>query len=134
MKILTIFIKRLKQLLLILGGIFLLLFILSFTSLPYYAYRSLSLYKQQLSEAPDAIILMGGSGIPSPNDLIRLYYTTLAAQKNPNAQIVIAIPQRIDRIENRSIVVQKLKLDGIDPNRIIWANQGFNTRSQVVEI
>ena len=135
MKIKSIFINTLKKLLLILGGIFLLLFILSLTSIPYSAYRSLSLYKQQIEGKPDAIILMGGSGIPSPNDLIRLYYTTLAAKENPEAKIVIAMPyQGVDSTESKSIITQKLKLDGVDSSRIIWASQGFNTRSQVVEI
>lgn len=135
MKIISIFITSLKKLLLVLGGIFLLLFILSLTSIPYSAYRSLSLYKQQVKGEPDAIILMGGSGIPSPNDLIRLYYTSIAAKENPEAKIVIAMPfQGMDSIENRGLIIQKLQLDGIDTTRIVWANNGFNTRSQVVEI
>ena len=135
MKIASIFIRILKTLLLVLGGIFLLLLILSLTSIPYYAYRSLSLYKQQITEEPDAIILMGGSGIPSPKDLIRLYYTTIAAKENPNAKIVIAMPfHASESNEKREVIVQKIKLEGIDTNRIIWENQGFNTRSQVVEI
>lgn len=135
MKIISIFINGLKKLLLVLGAIFLLLIILSLTSIPYSAYRSLSLYKQQINGKADAVIMMGGSGIPSPNDLIRLYYTTIAAKENPDAVIVIAIPYNgMDSIENRSVIIQKMKLDGIEGNRIIWANQGFNTRSQVVEI
>lgn len=135
MKIKSILITNLKKLLLVLGGIFLLLFILSLTSIPYYAYRSLSLHEQQINEEPDVIILMGGSGIPSPNDLIRLYYTTIAAKENPNAKIVIAMPfHEAESIEKRGVIVQKMKVEGIDSNRIIWENKGFNTRSQVVEI
>ena len=135
MKIISIFIIGIKKLLIILGAIFLLLFILSLTSVPYSAYRSLSLYKQQIEGKPDAIILMGGSGFPSPNDLIRLYYTSIAAKENPEAKIVIAMPfQGLDSIETTSAIIQKMQLDGIDGNRIFWANQGFNTRSQVVEI
>lgn len=117
------------------GSIFLLLFILSLTSIPYSAYRSLSLYKQQINGKADAIILMGGDGIPSPGGLIRLYYTTDAAKENPKAKIVIAMPYHgNDSIETSNAIIQKMALDGIDSNRIIWANQGFNTRSQVVEI
>lgn len=135
MKILSVFIRSLKTLLIVLGGIFLILIILSLTSVPYSAYRSLSLYDQHIKGNPDAIILMGGSGIPSPDELIRLYYTTIAAKENPNAKIVIAIPDNEkDSFENNLLIQQKLKLDGIDINRILWANDGFNTRSQVVEI
>lgn len=135
MKLISLFFSTLKKLLTLLGGIFLLLIILSLTSIPYSAYRSLSLYKQQITEEPDAIILMGGSGIPSPNDLIRLYYTSISAKEYPNAQIVIAMPfHEKESIENRSVIIQKMKLDGIDSSRIVWENHGFNTRSQVVEI
>lgn len=135
MKLKSIFISSLKKLLLVLGGFFLLLIVLSLTSIPYSAYRSLSLYKQQFTGNPDAIIMMGGSGIPSPNDLMRLYYTTLAAVEYPEAKIVIAIPYHgPDSLDRRNVLVQKMELDGIDRERIVWASQGFNTRSQVVEI
>src|SRR5690554_2405295 len=129
MKLKSIFISSLKKLLLILGSIFLLLIALSLTSIPYSAYRSLSLYKQQFTGKPDVIIMMGGSGIPSATDLMRLYYTTHAAVEYPEAKIVIAIPyQGADSIENRNVIIEKMKLSGIEPDRILWASQGFNTR------
>ena len=135
MRIKSIFISSLKKVLLILGGLFLLLFILSLTSIPYSAYRSLSLYQQQIEGDAEAIILMGGDGIPSPNGLIRLYYTTVAAKENTKAKIIIAMPHHgEDSVKNSKIIIQKMNHYGIDSSRIIWANQGYNTRTQVVEI
>src|SRR5690606_12979609 len=66
--------------------------ILAFTDVPYNAYHSLSLKNQQLATKADVIILMGGDGMPSPNSLMRVYFTSKVAKENESAKIVIAMP------------------------------------------
>src|SRR6185295_18663084 len=66
------------------------LFILSFTSVPYYAYHDLSLPAETLKKKPDVIVVLGGSGMPSPDGLIRMYYTATAAHQYKQAAVITA--------------------------------------------
>lgn len=110
--------------------------VLSFTDIPYNAYHALGNPKNDTTEiAPKNIVLMGGDGMPAPNALIRLYYTAEVAKKFPNAKIIIAHPMnQNNNYKQLELMSRELVLKGIDSSRIIFEPNGFNTRSQALEI
>ncbi len=121
---------------LIVGGIlFLLLLILAFTSIPYHAYYQLSASNKKLSEAPDYIIIMGGSGMPSPDGLIKTYYGSIAANEYPKSELIIALPKNKDeKLSQLDLMADEIIKNGVDSNRIIFESKGYNTHSQSVNI
>ena len=62
--------------------------ILSFTDIPYFAYYRLGTANTKLSDPPDMIVILSGSGMPSPDGLIRAYYGVEASRKFPDAKII----------------------------------------------
>jgi uncharacterized SAM-binding protein YcdF (DUF218 family) len=119
----------------VLGIFFFLLFLLSFTSLPYYAYRSLSMESQTLSSAPDVIVILGGSGMPSPDGLMRTYCATEQALAFKQAKIIIALPYSgVDSLFQLNLMAHELIIRGVDSMRISFEPLGFNTHSQAENI
>lgn len=124
-----------KKSLLLLGGFSLVFTILSFTSLPYWAYYGLAATDDQLEVPPSTIVIMGGDGMPSPSGLMRLYNGTEKALQHPNAKVIIALPyNEFDSTYQLSLMAHELVKEGVDTNRIVFAPNGFNTRSQALEI
>jgi uncharacterized SAM-binding protein YcdF (DUF218 family) len=118
-----------------LGILFTLLISISLTDIPYNAYHYLGTNGARLKQKPDMIILLGGSGMPSADGLIRTYYTALAAKKFPLAQIIIALPSNEnDSLYQLKLMARELIMKGIDSSRIIYEPNGFNTRSQALNI
>lgn len=124
-----------KKSLLFLGGFSVVFIILSFTSLPYWAYYGLAATDDQLEVTPSTIVIMGGDGMPSPSGLMRLYNGIEKAVEHPNSKIIIALPyNEYDSTFQLSLMAYELVQKGIDTNRIVFAPKGFNTRSQALEI
>jgi len=129
--------KLFKFILGISGLLFFLLLFLSFTALPYYAYHWLGTANSELKSRPDVIVLLGGSGMPSPDGLIRSYYAAESGLKYKNAEIIIALPYNEndqDSLRQLDLMARELKLKGIEPSRIQYEPLGFNTRSQALQI
>ena len=119
----------------ILGLIAFLMLVLSFTSLPYHAYHHLGTTNSTLTCDPDIIILLGGSGMPSPDGLIRTYYTAQAAVKYSETDIIIAHPYGVnDSLGQLKLMAKELVYKGVDSSRIAFEPYGFNTRSQALNI
>lgn len=118
------------------AGVFgFLLFALSFTDLPYYAYHYLGTCNARMYHKPDVIVLLGGGGMPSPDGLIRSYYAAEAGAAYPQAEIIIALPYgETDSLRQLNLMKKELVLRGIDPARIRFEPFGFNTRSQAENI
>jgi uncharacterized SAM-binding protein YcdF (DUF218 family) len=129
-------IKSLIKKLLLFFGVFSVAFIiLSFTSLPYWAYYGLAATDDQLELAPSTIVIMGGDGMPSPSGLMRLYNGIEKAVEHPYSKIIIALPyNEFDSTFQLSLMAHELVQKGVDTNRIVFAPNGFNTRSQALEI
>ncbi|MDB4061452.1 YdcF family protein [Vicingaceae bacterium] len=124
-----------KKLLLFLGAFSLVFIILSFTSLPYWAYYGLAATDDQLEVTPSTIVIMGGDGMPSPSGLMRLYIGTEKALQHPDSKVIIALPyNEFDSTYQLSLMLCQLVEKGVDSKRIIFAPNGFNTRSQALEI
>lgn len=125
----------LKKALLLLGCFSVLFIVLSFTSLPYWAYYDLAASDDQLEVAPSTIVIMGGDGMPSPSGLMRLYKGTEKALQHPNSKVIIALPyNEFDSTFQLNLMASEMVRKGIDTNRILFAPKGFNTRSQALEI
>lgn len=113
----------------------LVMFILSFTDIPYHAYYNLGTAFPLENESPNVIVIMGGSGMPSPDGLIRTYYAAEVAKEFKNATIIIALPENErDGTHQLDLMAHELQTKGIDSARIKYESSGFNTRSQAVEI
>lgn len=119
----------------VLGFFALLGFILSFTDVPYNAYYNLGTKNTKLTRPPELIVILSGSGMPSPDGLIRAYYGVQAARQYPGAQIVIALPcDEGDSLRPLRLMADELTIKGISSSRIQFEPLGFNTRSQAMNI
>jgi uncharacterized SAM-binding protein YcdF (DUF218 family) len=119
----------------IIGVISFLFFVLSFTDLPYNAYHWLGTSNSRLARTPDVIVLLGGSGMPSPNSLMRTYCAAETAKRYPEARIIIAHPLSLeDSLLQLEIMAHELVVKGIDSSRITFEPTGYNTHSQAVNI
>lgn len=125
-----------KSLLYFVAVFSLLMLALSFTDLPYYAYHSLGVLEEDsLAPPPEYIVVMGGDGMPAPSTLIRLYYAALSANKFPRSKIILAMPMNGENDHYQlDLMARELMVKGIEKNRIMYAPNGFNTRSQAMEI
>ena len=111
------------------------LFVLSFTDIPYYAYHWLGTSSPRISHDPNIIVLLGGAGMPSPDGLMRTYYTYEAAKQFKEATIIIALPYNVnDSLHQLDLMAHELIIKGIDSLRIRYEPLGFNTRSQALNI
>lgn len=126
--ILKFLLKLIRTLLIVAGILFTILIICAFTSLPYWLRYNLGTRNSTYSFTPQYILMLGGSGMPSEENLIRLYYTAQLANKYTDAKIIIAHPK--DSAVNASLF-HELVIHGIDSSKIFFEGKGTNTRSQV---
>lgn len=119
-------------------GVFaILLLVLSFTNIPYFAYYYLGTSTPKTIHPPDLIVVLGGAGMPSPDGLIRIWYACNAAREFKKAQVIIALPYNEndrDSLHQLNLMAQELIIKGIDSSRIQFEPLGFNTRSQALNI
>lgn len=134
-RIFKLFRQFLEKGFLILGIVFLILILLSFTSLPFWGYYWLGTSKSKISEKPEYIILLGGGGMPSESSLMRAYFVHRAAVESPESRIVISIPGNPeDSTSTARRVAAELILKGISPERILFEQTATNTRSEAIEL
>lgn len=126
-------VKRVVQVLV--GGaglVFLTILALCFTPYPWRAYAWLARDGHVLITSPDVLVLMGGGGIPSESGLMRSYVLAQMARKYPNAMVAVAMPDTNDVSCIR--MREELMLRGIKPERMVWEDQGRNTREQALRL
>ena len=82
--------KWIKIFFIIIGVWSFLLIILAFTRLPYDIQVWLGTKNSEYKFKPDYIIFLGGSGMPSGDNLMRLYYTATLSKKFSGAKVIIA--------------------------------------------
>lgn len=127
--------KLLRMLLLFLGGILFIMIALSFTSIPFWSDYYLGVSTDPLTENPEAIIILGGSGMPSENGLIRCYYGAQAAFKYPEARVIIALPgDTLNYASSIKLMGKELMIRGVDSTRIVYENEGTNTRWEALNV
>jgi len=114
-----------------LGFLFLFLIIFAFTRVPYDVHRWLGLHNSKYEFTPDYIVFLGGSGMPSESNLMRLYYVSRLASQFPDARIIIAHP--IDTVVI-SLMREELLTNDVDSSRIMIEKEGTNTREQALQL
>jgi uncharacterized SAM-binding protein YcdF (DUF218 family) len=127
--------KLFRILLLSIGSFFLLLCLIAFTTLPFYARYYLGTHLGCVDKEPASIILLGGSGMPSEDGMMRSYFTSLLANQYPLSSIIIALPgDTTDSLCSPCLLRQELVMRGIAYSRISFENLGHNTRQQALDI
>jgi uncharacterized SAM-binding protein YcdF (DUF218 family) len=129
--IVSFLLKTGRVILLSSGVIALLMSILAFTPLPYHTRHWLAQHNSKYNFTPEYIIMLGGSGMPSADNLIRLYYTAVAAETYPKATIIISHPSDSLMCE---MMKNELLSKQVSEEKILFEKKGTNTRYQVMEI
>ncbi|MCC6689964.1 MAG: YdcF family protein [Bacteroidia bacterium] len=123
--------KVFKLLFLSLGLLFFILLVFSFTRLPYDIHFWLGTKGAKYKFTPDYIIFLGGSGMPSSSNLIRIYYVSALSEKYPLAKILITHPTDTSVL---ALMRAELAERGVDSMRIEIEKKGTNTRAQAIKI
>ena len=111
------------------------LFLLSFTTLPFWWTYDLATEGSSYDFEPDYIVLMGGSGMPGRSTLIRAYYTAEMSKLYNQARVIIALPEDTTLTNNQlNLIKKELSLRGVDSTKIVYEPCGTNTRSQAINI
>ena len=116
-----------------LGVLFLLVLIISFTTLPFWGYYWLGTSKSKITEKPDFIVLLSGGGMPSESNLMRAFFAFKAALEFPESRIVIACPGDTSDVNSTArLIAAELIRKGIEPKRILYEQIGTNTRMEAL--
>ena len=117
------------------GILALAMLVLGFTDVPYYAYYHLGTGFPLEGRDPDLIVVMGGSGMPSPDGLMRAWYGAEAALEYEKATVILALPaNETDSTRQLDLMAGVLVDKGVDPRRINYESRGYNTRTQAINI
>jgi uncharacterized SAM-binding protein YcdF (DUF218 family) len=131
-QLIQIMISTGKSVIMVFGLVSLIMVVLSFTPLPYWAYYNLGTENDTIQQQPQYIVLLGSNGMPSPDGLIKCYYTAREYKKYGNARLIIALPcdEKNKTQENLHLMLAELKLHGIDTMDILFEKKGINTYQQ----
>jgi len=102
---------------------------LAFTRVPFDAHRWLGTAAGNCVGTVDLIVVLGGSGMPSGPELLRLHRTAQVAAIFPNAGVLVIHPQ--DTVV-MGAMVRELVLRGVDLERVAVLPAGDNTREQAM--
>jgi uncharacterized SAM-binding protein YcdF (DUF218 family) len=124
-----------RKLLLLIGILFLIVLILSFTTLPFWGYYWLGTSESEIEGTPDYIVLLGGGGMPSESNLMRAWFVCRAASESINSKIIISIPGDTSDLNSTARrIADELVQKGINRSRILYEQTGKNTRSEALQI
>lgn len=127
------FLKLLRKLFTLIGLFFSICIVLAIWGKPYWGYHWLGTSKSELKWQPETIVMLGGSGMPSPSNLMRSWYVSKASKSFPEANVVIAMPGELhDSLSTPMLMKNELVLRGVNPGKIVFENLGTNTRSQAL--
>ena len=114
----------------VLGIFFLLMIVLAFTSAPFYEHFRLGQNpdKEMQMTRPHQVVMFGGAGMPSEDNLLRLYHTAALARHFEIPVLLVHPEDSICQAEMTRLLHQ----GGIDS--IQYMTSGSNTRSQAVEL
>lgn len=127
--------KASTTLLIIMGGIFIVQIILASTSVPFkmqygLAYTTPNNHASCMPEKPQQIIMLGGAGMPSGDNMVRLSYAA-SASITYQCPIIIVHPFDSSCI---SLMDSFLCRQGIPIQLIVHDTLGTNTRSQALAL
>ncbi|MEO8589684.1 MAG: YdcF family protein [Flavobacteriales bacterium] len=107
----------------------LVLILLAFTRVPFELHRWLGTAGGDRIGVPSAIVVLGGSGMPSGPELLRLDHAATLARQWPPARVIVMHPGDPEVLR---LMVRELLLKGVDEQRIMAVNEGDNTRAQAM--
>ena len=112
------------------GILFFVMLVLAFTSAPFYMHYRLGQDPNDDVEVsnPQLVMMFGGAGMPSEDNLMRLYHTAALA-RHFDVPILLVHPE--DSL-CQAEMTRLLRQGGIDS--ILYMTEGANTRSQAVEL
>ncbi len=126
--------KRLAKIIIItffvLGILFVAMLVLAFTSAPFYMHYRLGQNPNDKVEIsnPQLVMMFGGAGMPSEDNLMRLYHTAALARHFVVPVLLVHPEDSLCQAE----MTRLLRQGGIDS--ILYMTEGANTRSQAVEL
>jgi uncharacterized SAM-binding protein YcdF (DUF218 family) len=122
--------KTIKALFFALGILFFLMIVLAFTSAPFWAHYRLGQNPNEEIQLthPQYVVMFGGAGMPSEDNLMRLYHTAALA-RHFEAPVLLVHPE--DSL-CQTEMTRLLHQGGIDS--ILYMTEGTNTRSQALEL
>ena len=112
------------------GILFFTMLVLAFTSAPFYMHYRLGQDPNDDVEVsnPQLVMMFGGAGIPSEDNLMRLYHTAALARHFEVPVLLVHPEDSLCQAE----MTRLLRQGGIDS--ILYMTEGANTRSQAVEL
>jgi uncharacterized SAM-binding protein YcdF (DUF218 family) len=113
------------------GALFVSALVLACTRIPFDAHRWLGTAAGECITAPDVIVVLGGSGMPSGPELLRLHRAAEAARQWPRAAIIVVHPGDTAVL---NAMVDELLLRGVAKERVESLNHGDNTRAQAMAV
>ena len=125
------YIKRIsKWFFFLLGIIFAVMIVLAFTSAPFYWYYNLGQNpnREVKISKPECVVMFGGAGMPSEDNLMRLYHTAALA-RHFDIPVLLVHPKDT---QCQTEMTRFLRQNGV--NRISYMTSGTNTRSQCVNL
>ena len=121
----------LRSVLLFGGALLFVMLALALTRLPFDAHRWLGTAAGECTAAPQAIVVLGGSGMPSGPELLRLQHAASLAHVVRDVPVVVVHPP--DTMVMR-LMVAELVLRGVAVARIQPVLLGSNTREQAMAV
>lgn len=113
------------------GILFLFLCLLACTRVPYDLHRWLATAGGECDTFPERIIVLGGSGMPSGPELLRLTYAADLALRDSTAPVLVVHPKDTTTLR---LMVEELLLRGVQVSRITTVMNGTNTREQALYV
>ena len=112
------------------GILFFTMLVLAFTSAPFYMHYRLGQDPNDDVEVsnPQLVMMFGGAGMPSEDNLMRLYHTAAWARHFDIPVLLVHPEDSLCQAE----MTRLLRQGGIDS--ILYMTEGANTRSQAVEL
>jgi len=121
--------RALRPLVVAMGLLFLLMLVLAATRVPFDAHRWLGTAAGECAGGVQRIVVLGGSGMPSGPELLRLHRAAALAAQAPQAAVWVVHPGE-DAV--RQAMVAELVLRGVALERIALVPEGDNTRAQAL--
>ena len=122
--------KTIKVIFFILGILFFVMIALAFTSAPFYMHVRLGQNPDDNIEisSPCQVVMFGGAGMPSEDNLMCLYHTAALARHFEVPVLLVHPEDSLCQAE----MTRLLRQGGIDS--ILYMTDGANTRSQALEL
>ncbi|MCW5897721.1 MAG: YdcF family protein [Flavobacteriales bacterium] len=125
--------RPLRAVIFTLGASALMMIMLAFTRVPFDLHRWLGTAAGGMDRAAEAelIVVLGGSGMPSGPELLRLHHAAALAENTPGAVVVVMHPHDTAVMD---AMLGELSLRGVDNGRMTPLLDGANTREQALAL